>query len=166
MNEDCDALRNDDQKISPGVLFTLSLIVITGFVFWAKHNILRDGLKTWIICELQNYYGMNEDCDALRKEDQKISPFYFMSWNFACIFGISAQLILSFHGQARTRATTYIRQQTMKIGAVVVRNSKMDVMSDVDSPQTSKTDVDTMSNPSNGFDDGNNVAMTELKDAQ
>ena len=149
-----------------GVLLTLSLLVIAGFAFWLKHDEMREGMRVWIICEIENYYGRNKDCESLRTGHQKISPFYFMSWNFACFIAICAQIILSFHGKARQRASTYIKQKTIKIGAVV-RNSKLDIMTGVDSPvhspQTS-TDVETVStNPSSGYEDGG-VPMTQIKE--
>merc|ERR1719458_1951730 len=98
-----------------GVLFTLSLLVSTGFTFY---------LKNWIQCELTNYLYTNSnidnmDCDSLRSNDQKISPFFFISWVLSCLIAIFAQIILSFHFKARKRAVI-LKQKTLEIitGAV------------------------------------------------
>eukprot|EP00485_Elphidium_margaritaceum_P017522 CAMPEP_0202732824 /NCGR_PEP_ID=MMETSP1385-20130828/187857_1 /ASSEMBLY_ACC=CAM_ASM_000861 /TAXON_ID=933848 /ORGANISM="Elphidium margaritaceum" /LENGTH=190 /DNA_ID=CAMNT_0049399147 /DNA_START=812 /DNA_END=1384 /DNA_ORIENTATION=+ len=99
-----------------GVLITLSLLLITGIVFWRKHDTTREGLNAWIQCELTNaftpdIYGLDVDCNAMRDPQTTVSPFWFMSWVIACVFAIIAQIILSFHVGARDRAAAVLSKQ-------------------------------------------------------
>ena len=112
-----------------GVLFTLSLLTATGFTFWAKYDDVRAGLREWISCSLTNYftpdeYGLDKDCDALRPRNHKISPFWFISWQIACLIAIIAQLVLSFHTKARERAKS-LRQKTVNKIADVLESPKL-----------------------------------------
>ena len=131
-----------------GVLFTLSILVATGFNFWINHAKIRNGLTGWLECSLTNYFtelaakaqGIPpealalRDCDSERPNDEKIQPFWFMSWNIACLIAIIAQIILSFHTKARERAVL-IKQRTIgKIQDVV-----SDVVSEIHSPKSSRS---------------------------
>jgi len=108
------------------VLLTLSILVATGFTFFAKHDAMREGLAFYVDCELNNALSAlsNADCKALRARDYAtIHPFWFISWVISCLMAVIAQIVLSFHLKARQRAdkiTSVLRQKTIDIVATPI----------------------------------------------
>eukprot|EP00484_Ammonia_sp_Unknown_P009692 CAMPEP_0197077756 /NCGR_PEP_ID=MMETSP1384-20130603/212779_1 /TAXON_ID=29189 /ORGANISM="Ammonia sp." /LENGTH=205 /DNA_ID=CAMNT_0042516621 /DNA_START=746 /DNA_END=1363 /DNA_ORIENTATION=- len=151
------------------VLLTLSLLVATAVTFWRKHDTIRQGLREWIECELTNEftpdeYGLDQDCDALRDDEHRISPFWFTTWTISCFLAILGQIILSFHAKARKRAKLFKQKtfdklaDTMQLsprpqGAAKNQTNKMAPLSlndndtndvDVESPATEQASRSTL----------------------
>ena len=88
---------------SIGVIACLILLCITGLGFFIKHDSLRAGMDKSIQCQLeQTLTGGTASCPE-RSDNTKVSPFFFISWVVAAILGVSSQLILSCHTEARDR---------------------------------------------------------------
>jgi len=85
---------------SIGEIACLILLCVTGLAFFVQHDALSEGMNASIQCQLEQMMSGKEFCP---EREAKMSPFFFVSWVLAALFGTSAQLILSCHREARER---------------------------------------------------------------